>query len=65
MSITVYAVPAAERARTRTELEAQLAAICDWIKRAETAAPTWRMTQHELAAEMRASKAVLVEGRNL
>jgi hypothetical protein len=61
VSITVYAVPSAERHATMVELRANLAAVCDWIKRGETASPSWRMTEHELAVEMRDHEARLVE----
>jgi hypothetical protein len=65
VSITVCAVRAAERAATRTELEAKLPVICDWIRRAETAAPTWRMAPHILAIEVSDGQARLVEGPDL
>jgi hypothetical protein len=60
-SLTVYAVPSAERSSTMAQLESNLAAVCDWIRRAETAPPAWRMTRHELAVELRDGEARVVE----
>lgn len=61
VSITVYAVPSDERSSTMAELEAKLAVVCDWIRRAEVAPSTWRMASHELPVEMRDQQARLVE----
>jgi hypothetical protein len=63
VSITVYAVPSAERRSTMTQLESSLVSVCDWIRRAETAPPTWRMTRHELTVELGDGQARVVELR--
>jgi hypothetical protein len=61
VSITVRAVPSAERRATMAELESTLAVVCDWIRSAEDAAPTWRMTGHALAVEISDGHAAVVE----
>ena len=61
VSITVCAVPSAERRSTMTALQPRLADVCDWISRAETGSPTWRMTNHELMVELREGQARIVE----
>jgi hypothetical protein len=43
------------------QLESSLPAVGDWIKRAETGPPTWRMTSHDLAVELRDGQAGVVE----
>lgn len=63
VSITVYAVRSAERRSTMAELEDSLAAVCDWIRRAEMAPPGWRMTAHDLAVELHDDQARVVESQ--
>lgn len=60
-SITVYAVPSAERRSSMAALESKLAIVCDWIRGAETAPPTWRMFSHELIVELHDGQACVVE----
>lgn len=61
VSITVYAVPSAERRSTMAKLAASLAAVCEWIRRAETAPPGWRMTRHDLTVELHDDQARVIE----
>ena len=61
VSITVYAVPSAERRSTMARLEGSLAAVCEWIRRAETAPPGWRMTRHDLTVELHDDQARVIE----
>lgn len=63
VNTTVYAVPSAERQPIMTQLESKLAAVCDWIGRAETAPPTWRMKEHVLDVDVRDGRACVVESR--
>lgn len=64
VSIVVYAVPSSLRRPTMTRIEENLAAMCDWILGAQFAAPTWRMTGHELRLEIRDSHARVLEERD-
>ncbi len=63
VSITIYAVPSDERRSTMTQLEAMLATVCDWIRNAEVATPTWRMARHSLEVELRNGQARVLESR--
>jgi hypothetical protein len=63
VSITVYAVPSGERSSVMAQLESSLAAVCNWIRRTETAPPAWRMTRRAVAVEMRHGQARIVESR--
>jgi hypothetical protein len=65
VDITVYAVPSPERRATMFALGHKLAAICDWIRRTETAPSSWRMTEHVVAVEMRDHQARLIERSDL
>ena len=49
-SVTLYAVPSAERKQTETLLlEKGLPSLCAWLKRAEEAGNAWRGKDHHLA----------------
>jgi hypothetical protein len=63
VSITVYAVPSGERSAVMAQLDSSLAAVCDWIRRTETAPPAWWMTRRAVAVEMRDGQAQMVECR--
>jgi hypothetical protein len=61
MDITVYAVPSTQRRATELAIESKLAAICNWIRRSESAPLGWRMTEHVVTVEMSDEQARLVD----
>jgi hypothetical protein len=63
VSIAIFAVPAGERWSTMTQLESRLATVCEWIRNAEVAAPTWRMARHSLEVELRDGQVLVLESQ--
>lgn len=61
-SITVGAIPAAERHVTSQALESALPDICAWMQRALESPPTWRDTDRTLNIEVHDGVARLVDG---
>ena len=61
-SVTVYAVPGAERAVIESALSSEgLKAIVDWLAKAERAGNTWRAVDHRIVLEFASQSLVLSE----